>query len=124
MQLALVSVVLLGASLTILGVANASLVAWAYGAERRLPIDRDDSSEARLSKIGVDATFGTLPLLVCTLLQAYSIDGAIQVSENQSIGVILATVAYVVIYFAFIRRHLGAFRLAVRQRITASRDKG
>jgi len=80
MSFTIVIVMLLAAGGIVLGVANASLLAWSHRAERRFPIDQDDTDEARLAKLSVDTMFGLLPVFLAMVLEVLSIDAPLQLS--------------------------------------------
>lgn len=123
MSFAIVFVMLLATGVVILGVANASLLAWSRGAERRFLIDRDDPDDARLAKLGVDTMFGLLPVFLALTLQVLSIDAPLQLLPAQQFGIIAGAFVYLLLYFTFIRRRYSAFRLKIRRILVgASRE--
>ena len=124
MSFTIVIVMLLAAGGVILGVANASLVAWSRGAERRFPIDRDDTDEVRLAKLGVDTMFGLLPVFLALILEVLSIDASLQLSALQQFGTIAGAFVYLLLYFAFIRRRYSAFRLKIRRMLVGASRNG
>ena len=124
MSFTIVIVMLLAAGGVILGVANASLLAWSRGASRHFPIDRDDTDEVRLVKLGVDTMFGLLPVFLAMVLQVLSISAPLQLSLSQQIGTIVGTLVYLLLYFAFIRRRYSAFRLKIRRMLTGHGESG
>ena len=124
MSFTIVIVMLLAAGGVILGVANASLLAWSRGAERSFLIGRDDTDEARLAKLGVDTMFGLLPVFLALVLQVLSIDAPLQLSPSQQFGTIAGTFVYLLIYFVFIRRRYSAFRLKIRRMLVGGSRNG
>lgn len=124
MSFTIVSVMLLAVEGVILCVANASLFAWLRRAERSFPIDRDDTDETRLAKLGVDTMFGLLPVFLALLLQVLSIDAPLPLSPSQQFGTIAGTFVYLLIYFAFIRRCYSAFRLKIRRMLVGASRNG
>jgi hypothetical protein len=120
----IVIVMLLAAGLLIIGIANASLFAWSRGREDSFPVDRGDPDDLRLAKLGVDTMFGSLPVLVAMFLQAFSLADPLHLSEGQSAAAILATLAYLLVYFLVVRAKYGAFRLKVRRLLHSHSREG
>ena len=124
MSLAIVNAMLLAVGLLILSVANGSLLAWSRAAESRFPFDRTDSDDARLAKAGVDIMFGTVPVFVAMVLQVLSVGAPLELSPGQQVAGIAGSFLYLLLYFAFVRRRYGAFRLKIRRILVGSSREG
>jgi hypothetical protein len=120
----IVPLMLLAAGLLIVGIANASLFAWSRGQEGRFPVDRGDPDDVRLAKVGVDTTFGTLPILIAMFMQAFSIDAPLELSPATVVIAIAFIFAYLLVYFWVVRPKYGAFRLRIRRLLRSSGREG
>jgi hypothetical protein len=91
--------------LIILGLASFSIQAWSLGRA---------SSEELLLKTGVDLTWSLLPLFIGFALPVFVQDAARQISPLLLGGTSLGVMAYLAVYYSFIRPFLVKLRIQLR----------
>lgn len=124
MPSSIVPLMLMAAGLLIVGIANGSLIAWSRAQEGRFPVDRGDPDDVRLAKVGVDTTFGAIPILIAMFMQAFSIDAPLDLSPATVLAAIVSIFAYLLVYFWVIRPKYSAFRLRIRRLLRSSGHEG
>jgi len=114
MSIFLVALVAFATGLVILGWAGLSLLAWSHGMESRLPLDADDDADLRLAKAGLDVAYGAVPILAGALLLGFATSPVPVPPVSTSWLAPLASIAYVAMYFGFVRPRIARYRTRLR----------
>ena len=111
----LIALIIAAPGLAILGWAGLTLLAWVGGREATLPFAQNLSDESRLVYVGVDISYGLIPI-VAGFLVPLAITGN-GTSPATFLFADAGAIAYTALYYVYLRRRVAALRVGRRSRV-------